>query len=187
MTITGSAFSNCSQGQHHQRHHRRRAHSTPGSSPIDLSHILLETPEEAPASSSNNALLLHLMPKEIRALSPPSQFRDEEKVIISVSERKKIRNKRQSKSKTLPRKLKPPPQYKGVHFREDVKKQEEDEDDCDSPIPTEGLPTGPAGRRLLISKEATTVPIRTKQAGPPLIKKPAISASSSMTFTSQAN
>ena len=165
MTIAGST---ASQG-------RRRAHSTPGPSPIDLSHILLETPEEEEA----NALLLHLMPRtETRALSPPTQFRDEEEE--KVISRKKIRNKRQSK--TLPRKLKPPPQYKGVHFREDVKKEEED---CDSPIPTEGLPTGPAGgRKLLISTEATTVPIRMREPRGPLIKKPSLSTSSSMTFTS---
>lgn len=122
---------------------------------------------------------------------PPKPFADMNQYnTLQVSKKQKSNNKTDlqdqnqlQRSRTLPRKsqqsiLPPPPQYKGVHFAPGVPEAEEDEDDFG--IPTEGLPKGPAKMEVKVKGE--TIPIKVRKMSAPVILKPQISESSSMTF-----
>ena len=84
--------------------------------------------------------------------------------------------------------LPPPPQYKGVHFAPQTVIPEE----LDTvPIPTEGLPKGPASKKSKVESHPVTVietvPIKVKKSNPapvvlPKPSGPRMHGSSSMTF-----
>ncbi len=124
--------------------------------------------------------------------APPKPFADMHQYnTLQVSKKQKNNAKKVSpdqnplqRSRTLPRKshqsiLPPPPQYKGVHFAPGVPEAEEDDEE-DFGIPTEGLPKGPAKMEVKVKGE--TIPIKVRKMSAPVILKPQISESSSMTF-----